>query len=238
MKVVIFDFDNTLEEWLPYEDEVEAHLAREIAEKYGLDAVRFKQEFDRIKIDYLQTRSLPQDYGRDVWFSETFAHFEMYDVDVAPIIEHYWKLLVELVQVFPGTIEVLQELRNKGFRLALLSDGDGVVRQYKDWRIRKLQLEEYFEVILTSDEIGVNKPNPRLFLEVARRLGVSVHECIMIGDNPPKDLITAKELGIVTVWQRQGVLGQQKEESFSYVDYVIDDIKEVVELVTQTIAQK
>lgn len=238
MKAVVFDFDNTVEEWLPFEDEVENHLSREVAQKYGLEPVSFKKEFDRIKIDYLKSHSFPQDYGRDTWFSETLAHFGVYDVNVVPIVEHYWNLLVELVQPFPETHETLQKLIDAGYTLAMLSDGDGVVRAYKDRRIKKLGIEDYFSVILTSDELGVNKPNPRLFLEVSSRLGAAPNECIMVGDNPPKDLLSAKELGFVTVWQKQGITARARKLSFTYVDYEVETISEVFSLVTQTIEKK
>ncbi len=238
MKAIIFDFDNTLEKWLPFEEEVEAHLAREVSQTYGLDADAFKKEFDRIKVDYLESHSFPQDYGRDVWFSEALAHFGVNDVDVQPLVEHYWNLLVDLVEPFPGTHETLQKLKDEGYLLGLLSDGDGVVRQYKDRRIRKLCLEEYFDAIVTSDELGVNKPNPRVFREITFRLGVSAHECVMVGDNPPKDLISAKELGFVTVWQKEDISPRARKLSFDYVDYEVENILEVYGLVTQTIEKK
>lgn len=238
MKAVVFDFDNTLEEWLPFEDEVEDHLAQEIAEKHRLDAKQFKKEFDRIKVGYLNSHSLPQDYGRDVWLQETFAHFNIYDVDVEPLVEHYWHLLCDLVQPFPGAHKTLKKLREDGYKLGLLTDGDGTVREYKDRRIRAVGMQDAFDVILTSDALGVNKPEPRLFTEIASQLGVCTDECVMVGDNPPKDLISAKELGFVTVWQKEGITDRARKLSFPYVDYSVESITEVYSLVTQTITKK
>ncbi len=235
MKAVVFDFDNTLERWRSFEDEAEFHLAGEIAEQFGLDAAAFKEEFDRIKVGYLLSTSLPQDYGRDVWFAETFAHFGLFDMDVAPFVEHYWNILIPLVELFPGTIQTLEFLKEEGFLIGMLTDQDGSTREYKQRRLDKLGITAYFDAILSSEELGVNKPNPRLFQEIARRLRVRCDECMMVGDNPPKDLITAKELGFVTVWQKEDVA--RPEESFSYVDYEVSRIQEVCDLVKKTSAQ-
>lgn len=226
IKAIIFDFDNTLEEWLPFEDEVEEHISGELAEKYGIDAKAFKDIFDRIKVTYLHSHSLPQDYGRDMWFSEALANFGVYNADLNPIINHYWELITERIRVFPGTHQTLELLKKQGYRLGMLSDSDGD-RYWKDMRIKKLDVAQYFDVILTSDDIGANKPHPRCFLEVCKQLHVRPEETIMVGDNPPKDLPTAYELGMYTVWQREGVPKNQKDHVMPYMNAIIDSIEEV-----------
>lgn len=225
IKAIIFDLDNTLEEWLPFEDEVEELFSERLAEKYGLEAQKFKHVFDQIKVSYLHSRSLPQDYGRDMWFSETLAHFGIYDEDINSLVEQYWEELLAKVRLFPETTAVLEELAQE-YRLAILSDSDGE-RYWKEQRIKRLGIEEYFDEILTSDDIGANKPHPRCFVETAKRLGVHPSECVMVGDHPEVDLVSAKELGMTTVWTREGLDEEHRAKEYAYTDFVIDSISEV-----------
>ncbi len=225
IKAVIFDLDNTLEEWLPFEDEVEELFSQRLAEKYSIDAQQFKNIFDRIKVSYLHSRSLPQDYGRDMWFSETLAHFQIYDEDIDLLVEEYWDELLGRVKLFPQTKQTLKQLSEE-YKLGMLSDSDGD-RYWKEQRIKRLGIGEFFDVILTSDDIGANKPHPRCFLEAASALNARPEECVMVGDHPEVDLITAKDLGMVTVWTREGLDEEHASREYPYADFVIDAVVEV-----------
>lgn len=225
IKAVIFDLDSTLEEWGPFEDEVEEIFAQRLAEKHSLTPTKFKKIFDQIKLSYLHSRSLPQDYGRDMWFSEALAHFEVYDEDIDALVNEYWEELLSRVRLFPGAKKVLDEL-SESYAIGLLSDSDGE-RYWKEQRIKRLQIGDSFDVILTSDDIGANKPHPRCFIETATKLGTVPEHCVMVGDHPEVDLITAKELGMVTVWTREGVPEGHTPTAYEYADYVVDHITEV-----------
>lgn len=229
IKGVIFDLDNTLEEWLPHEAAVEAEFAQRLADKHSIDPDQFVKVFDHIKISYLHSRSLPQDYGRDMWFSETLAHFGIYEEDIPSLVEHYWEDLLGRVKLFPGAMDVLEELK-QDYKLGLLSDSDGA-RYYKEQRIKRLRIGRFFDAILTSDDIGANKPHPRCFLEAAERLGVRPEECVMVGDHPEVDLVMAKELGMTTVWTREGVDEEHRAREYDYVDHVVDSVVQVPRVV-------
>ncbi len=234
-KAIVFDLDNTLEEWLPFENSVEEVMSAELSQKFGFDPARFKMLFDDVKVGYLQQHSVPRDYGRDRWFTEALARVGVFDVDVEPFVDRYWDLLLARVRLFPGTRELLEELE-KSFKLAVLTDSDGDPF-WKRERIRRLHIAECFSVILTSDDVGANKPHPRCFTRVAEELGVHPGECYMVGDHPEVDLATAHELGMTTIWQRQGLPPMRKENFYPYVDRVVDDIREVRDIVLATTAE-
>jgi putative hydrolase of the HAD superfamily len=235
IKAVVFDLDNTLEEFTQHEDSVEAEMAAELAEVYGVDAKRFIKIFDTIKIGYLHSRSLPQDYGRDTWFSETLAHFDVFDADIDALVQDYWDRLLDRVRLFNGAEKVLQELKDT-YPLGILSDSDGD-RYWKEQRIKRLHITKYFDAIVTSDDVGANKPHPRGFIEVCNQLHCATNEAIMVGDHPEVDHLMAKELGMVTVWITEGIDEKHKKKKYDYVDYTVDKLTEVPELVKK-ITQK
>ena len=59
--------------------------------------------------------------------------------------------------------------------------------------------DRFFSVIVTSEEMGVEKPDARVFAEVLRRLNFDAGQCLMIGDDPVADLFPARDLGMHTV---------------------------------------
>lgn len=229
INAIIFDLDNTLEEFTPHENAVELEMAKELAQKYGVDEQKFVKIFDTIKVGYLHSRSLPQDYGRDMWFSETLAHFDVFDADVNSLVQDYWDRLLAKVRLFHGVEEALKTLKHD-FSLGILSDSDGD-RYWKDQRIKRLHITKYFDAIVTSDDVGANKPHPRGFIEVCNQLHSSTDKAIMVGDHPEVDHIMAKELGMITIWVTEGLDAKHKENEYPYVDYTIDKLSEVVELV-------
>ncbi|MFT4250075.1 MAG: HAD family hydrolase [Candidatus Woesearchaeota archaeon] len=235
IKGIVFDLDNTLEEFTEHEEVVEQEMASLLQQRYGIDPVRFVRIFDMIKTGYLHSRSLPQDYGRDVWFKETLAHFDVFDADIASLVDMYWDLLLSKVQLYQGVPELLADLK-RSFRLGILSDSDGD-RYWKEKRIKQLHIGSFFDAIVTSDDVGANKPHPRGFIEVCKQLGVLTSQAVMVGDHPEVDHVMAKELGMVTVWVTEGLSEQQKQRSYEYVDYVVDKVSEVGELV-EKIAQE
>lgn len=230
--VLIFDFDNTLEEFAPYEELVERDICTRIAEKYLLDPEKVRTVFDEIKIAYANPRAIPNDYGRHVWFADLFHMFHINE-PVDEWVREYWGQLFGLVRVFPGTYQVLDDLKEH-YTLCILSDSDGDII-IKRRRIEHLGLTKYFDHIFTSDKVGHNKPHPRMFLQVLEHYKVAAEDCIMIGDNPRVDLATAKELGIHTIWQRQALNSITRAQEPEYIDAEIDEITELPDIIYRLI---
>ena len=66
--------------------------------------------------------------------------------------------------------------------------------------LRKLDINQFFNAILISDEVGWRKPHPKIFNEALKRLGVSAHETVYVGDSPLEDIKGAKATGMKTVF--------------------------------------
>lgn len=98
---------------------------------------------------------------------------------------------------FPGAIETLEQLKEMGIPLALLTNGGSDVQRRK---INKFNLGQYFTQILIEGEISVGKPHPRVFRRALRRLGVSPSHVWMVGDQLETDVWPAQELGMTGIW--------------------------------------
>ena len=108
----------------------------------------------------------------------------------------YWKATYDNLKLFPGVIDTLKELRERGLKLAIVSDMTTEIQLEK---IHHLKISSYFDTIVTSEEVGIEKPHPSMFHSALHRVQLLAKDVLMIGDNPSKDIVGAEALGIETI---------------------------------------
>jgi putative hydrolase of the HAD superfamily len=113
------------------------------------------------------------------------------------IARAYAVLREEGVKTLPGAIEALRALRERGIRLALVSNGPAELQESK---IVAHRLAGLFDCILISGKLGYGKPDERIFRLALAELGAAAHETWMVGDNLEWDVVAAQRLGILGVW--------------------------------------
>jgi putative hydrolase of the HAD superfamily len=113
------------------------------------------------------------------------------------IATEYGLIRDEAVTLFPGAIETLQFFRDKGMKLALITNGSSQAQRKK---IDRFGLASYFECILIEEEFGVGKPNQEVYMHAMEQLAVRADEAWMIGDNYEWEVAAPQKLGIRSVW--------------------------------------
>lgn len=99
--------------------------------------------------------------------------------------------------IWPGTADMLRELRKRGIKLGLVTNGGPVTQRPK---IEKYNLAPLFDHILIEGEFICGKPDKRVFLYTLEKLKVSPSSAWMVGDHPEFDIKPCNALGIYTVW--------------------------------------
>lgn len=218
IKAVIFDFDNTLEEWHRPQQYALQRLAKMVHDEYKVPTERFIAQFESARMQYEGKTEDPLLYGRDVWMKDTFSELGVMIPmkRIRELEELYWKHNNAKIRFYTGVPAMLKQL---SLKKAVLSDADGEPK-WKKQRFKILQVQRYFDVIVTSNDTGRNKPSIINFITVAHKLGVAPEECVMVGDHPETDLINAKKLGMTTVLVRQS----HWAHSAPYIDFEIDRI--------------
>ena len=121
----------------------------------------------------------------------------------APPFEAYRDFVVEQFHhnavSFPETVPMLEELKNKGFKTALITNGYHFLQNRK---IDMLGLREAFDEIIVSEDVAIHKPDKRIFLIMAGKLGIEADEMIYVGDNPVNDIEGASSAGCKTIWMK------------------------------------
>lgn len=156
----------------------------------------------------------------DSWIGDHGLPTSLIDEMVKTYREHYPR-----IQPFHGVKELLTEL-NSRFRLGLLSDGLLAVQERK---LEALGIGGHFDAVIFSDRWGRDswKPSSRPFLALVDALGVKPEEAVYVGDNPAKDFIACRRLGMQSIWLRQssGIYADLGPDSDAgRPDYVIESI--------------
>jgi HAD superfamily hydrolase (TIGR01549 family) len=94
-----------------------------------------------------------------------------------------------------GAAEVLTTLRGRGYRIAVVSNADGRVRGL----LESAGLSRLLEFVVDSAEVGVEKPDPRIFHAATERLGLEPYECAYVGDIYEIDVVGAERAGLSAI---------------------------------------
>jgi HAD superfamily hydrolase (TIGR01549 family) len=95
-------------------------------------------------------------------------------------------------RAYPDTLDTLAGL-HQTYRLGLLTNSFSLsLTHLRD----KFHLDQYFDLILPSYEVGAIKPDPLIYKEALRRFGVTPAEAVMVGDSLEDDILPARRYGL------------------------------------------
>lgn len=95
-------------------------------------------------------------------------------------------------------------------------------------RLNDLGLSKYIDLVISSAEEGVAKPDLRIFEIALKRAKCKPFDAVMIGDRLDNDIIPAKKIGMLTVWVKQGFGGignpTSPDDTPNYIINRLDDL--------------
>ena len=203
-KAVIFDYIGTLINCRNYTMEaskLRLHnaLATEgfdVAEAKFLDAYNAAHEKYR-KVRYEQLREVTN----AVWVTEALNNlgFEvtMDDCRITAALNVFFQDFIDNLELRKGAKRLIQLAKEQG-KLGLISNFTHAPVIYKS--LRKVGIDELFDVVVVSEEVGWRKPSTHIFQEALNRLQVQSCEAVYIGDSPIEDIKGAKQSGLKTVF--------------------------------------
>lgn len=225
-KAVIFDLDNTLIDFMKFktaccDSAVDAMIdaGLKFPKKKALDMV----------YDIYETKG----YEHHLAFQDFLKKVEG-KVDpkkLAYAIIAYRRTKGGVFNTYPGTKRTLVKLKEKGLKLAVVSDAN----RLKVWiRLSLMRLDDFFDVVVTLEDTGRMKPSKLPFKAALKKLKIKPEECLMVGDMPNRDIKGAKALGMKTCLANYGYMdGLKAKKSKLKVkpDFFIDKIEDLVGVV-------
>lgn len=220
IKAIIFDLDNTLVDFMRVKKQsIDEAMSAMIGAGLNIDKEKglkmLYKIYDKHGIEY---KEIFQEF-----LKKTIGKID-YKI-LASAIVAYRRIKLGFLDTYPATHRTLLKLKTEGYKLAILSDAPRI----RAWmRLASLKLIDFFDIVVTFEDTKEHKPHKKPFLEVLKRLNLKPEECLMVGDWPERDIKGAKAVGMKTCFARYGY--HQKKDIKINSDYVIDDIKELLEI--------
>lgn len=125
----------------------------------------------------------------------------------------------EVFRLYDDVIPTLDALREKGIRMAIISNWDVSLHRV----VEMLGLSPYFELVIASLEEGVEKPEPEIFKLALRKLSASPDVSLHVGDQPVDDLQGARQVGMrgLLIDRNQPVSGRLV---LNRLDHILDHL--------------
>ncbi|MCJ7840027.1 HAD family hydrolase [Lederbergia sp. NSJ-179] len=218
VKAVIFDLDGTL---LNRDASVQKFI--------GYQYERLREYLRHIPKEKYISRFIELDCHGYVWkdkvYQQMVQEFSIQKMSWQDLLSDYVEEFQYSCVGFPNLIQMLTQLQGV-VSLGIITNGKGIFQMDN---IKALKIDPYFSSILISEWEGMSKPNPELFQKAALDLGVSVRECIYIGDHPINDIKGAEAVGMKTIWKKNPFWDKVE------TDYVIEDLSEIPHYVSTNI---
>jgi len=200
IKAVFFDFYNTLVGYDPPREELEARVLKDFGIEVSPEAFRrplviadefIYQEHARSPLGKRSKQETMALYAQYQGIVLKEAGIEPSKELIAGILGKMQKINFKLV-LFDDVMPALTHLRELGLILGLISNVDRDITP----NCRELGLSALLQVVVTSQEVGFNKPQPEIFREALKQAGVKSSEAIYVGDQHRIDVVGANEAGM------------------------------------------
>ena len=208
MKHLFFDLDHTLWDF-------------EKNSRKALEQIFYEYELNTLIKSFEKFHSTYKTYNSKLWrqygagkitkdvlrskrFRDTLSNFNIHNSELAVDLgEAYINISPYQTELFPNTKEVLQNLKSAGHELHIITNG---FKEIQHSKLEKSGILDFFQVVLCSEEVGVNKPNPKVFHHALNAANAKTNNSVMIGDDHKVDVMGAEAIGI------QGVLFDPKQK--------------------------
>jgi len=228
LRAVLFDLDDTLHDDTRAYHAAARRVAQALADEYAIEAERafeaYVAQAERFwKTLSVETMKVPLVGLRaQMWYEALRAVGVDDRARAARCGVEYNDARKEVLELWPGALELLGSLRERGLKLGLITNGLAETHREK---IAILRLEDAFDEIFIADEVGMIKPDPRLFRLAAERLGVEPERCAMVGDRFERDVRGGHAVGMYTVWMN--VRDERVPPGGPQPDAIVGDVREV-----------
>lgn len=224
---LFFDLDRTLWDFDRNSERALRFLFEETQPVHQLPSFyKFNQVYKEVNADLWKKYGrgkISKEELRDTRFQKAFRKLGLNNHELnTHFNEEYLRISPLQTELFPNTIETLDVLQQEGYRMHIITNGFKEVQMTK---LEKSSILPFFDVIISSEEIGVNKPDPRIFQHAMAAADTRPQHSVMIGDDMNVDVMGAERAGMHGIH-----FDPKKQLSRKKSDFRIHDLNELPEL--------
>ena len=220
IKAIIFDLDNTLLDFMKMKS---YSIASAVDGMISVGMNIYKDTSIKEIFNIYDNKGYEHQEVFNEFINNKLGHIN-YKYLAAGIVE-YKKAKEKSLGLYPDVIPTLQILLDNDYKLGIASDAPS----REAWiRLYTLNIHNMFNEVVTFNDTGFHKPAKEPFIKIAKKLNVSIENCMMVGDWPERDIKGAKNVGMRTAFARYG---STDDISNSGADYDLNSISDLIEII-------
>lgn len=199
IKVILFDIDDTLFDRSKSQSKILKLIIKDLRDIFsGLSYNKIYNAFilsDRILNDHIEKGKFIKDarLERSKIFLELLDIDKKYTEEISHLYLHYYYKSIIPIKYAKKVIKKLSRV----LKIGIVSNGFFDIQYYK---LEAMGIKDFFDCIILSDEVGIRKPNPKIFLKAAEYLNINTCNCLYVGDSYEYDIIGSKKAGMKSCW--------------------------------------
>jgi len=234
VRAILFDFGHTLVDFQRTQEALHAAYEQIRARIEAVAYMEVPELLDLVErvaggVDRLVAESYEQRRMEEVAQAEMFRQalsgigFDLPDDVIEHIVALDHSAYSNSITVEPEVLATLEELRRAGYRMGLVSN-ISLRPDLMRADLERMGLAQYLDATVFSSEVGVRKPDPRIFQEALDRLRVEPPETVFVGDRLYDDVSGAQAVGMRSVLTRQF---RQEDDPEYAPDAMIEHLSEL-----------
>jgi len=199
VKDVFFDLDHTLWDF----DKNSMLAFKRVFKKFkiNIEFDTFLKIYEPINFEYWKKYREDKVSKENLRRGRLIDSFNFFDLiytteKIDKIADAYIQELPFDNHLFEGALEILDYLTLK-YKLHIITNGFEEVQHKK---LKNSGIVHYFSTVTTSEEVGVKKPNSKVFLTALKKANSLPEESVMIGDSLEADILGANNIGMQTIF--------------------------------------
>ena len=227
---VLFDTDNTLYEYQPCHEAGLSAVLNKSSNLFNIDNNSFKKSLEKVKKS-IKSRLGPtaSSHSRLLYFQGVLEDLGLGSqvLTALDLEQTYWREFLNSALLFDGVIDLLDDLKYLNIPTAVVTD---LTAQIQFRKIFYFKLHNHFNYIVSSEEAGFDKPNPKPFLLALKKIKPKGKNIWMIGDNLEADIVgSRKSINAITFQKKHKGIVLKKGNIKS--DYTFTNYKEIRSLI-------
>jgi len=218
-KGIIFDLDNTIYDYnLSHNTAINEVFYYLIQNNPSLTIEYIERLYEDISTNLkFELKLTASSHNKSIYFKQLLEKLNIEFSLFLPINNIYWEVFYKNMVCYEGIIDFLVFNKNIGKKIGILTDYE---TDYQIIKLDKLGILKYIDVIVTSEEVGIEKPSCQMFNTILNKIHLNSSEVIMIGDNFEKDIKGAINMNIFSYW-----FNSKKQYRFCDNYYIFNSFK-------------
>lgn len=228
LDLVIFDLDGTLIDSNGIHNELDIELVRSLGENKNSEEIVSERN------DFLKRNKGGDAYLNYCEYLKTKYNSDLSKEEILEYRRNLSKEFLKKVEYKPDADEMIKYLKKQNIPIALATvsrrDDINIYINENENIKNKCNLQEYFDFILTKDDVTERKPNPEVYNKMIKHFNINdLSKCIVVEDSLT-GVLAAKnaKLNVVVIYDKYS--DKDREEINKLADYKVDNFKELIDL--------